>query len=73
MNVSLKTTNFIAFLAEIQQNSCMTYMQKIDKHNKKACPMRKINRNLLELAIAETKHHAHLKENVCKRELCTKP
>ena len=49
--------------------SCMTNMkQKIDNHNnKKLRPMKKIKRNLLEIAIAQ------LKENVCKRELRTKP
>ena len=52
----------------------MTNMkQKIDNHNKKLCPMRKLKKNLLELAIARTKHDAHLKGNVFKRELCAKP
>ena len=34
--------------------------------------MRKIE-DFTEFATAETRHHGHIKENVCKRELCTKP
>ena len=53
--------------------SCMTDMKQKKDNRNKSCPVRKIKNYLLELAMAEPKHHAHLKENVCKRELCPKP
>ena len=44
---------------------------QIDNKKNKIMSNDKDIEELLELPIGETKHHAHLKENVCKRKLCT--